>query len=85
MSIHTYGDIDAIIRERTARLTQENDRLRDENARLRRLADSICHVVDVVEYRCMAVDGPVTPTLKEMTECELRDIWQAANRMRDDK
>lgn len=31
--------------------------------------------INAIEARCMAVDGPVTPTLREMTETELADIW----------
>jgi hypothetical protein len=32
-------------------------------------------IIEAIEARCMATDGPVTPTLKEMTEQELTDIW----------
>lgn len=42
-------------------------------------ADIICNVVDMVEQRCLAADGPVTPTLQEITEGEMRRIWKAAN------
>lgn len=28
-----------------------------------------------IENRCMAADGPVAPTLQEMTEVELAKIW----------
>jgi hypothetical protein len=31
--------------------------------------------IDSIEVRCMAADGPVTPTLEEMTDAELADIW----------
>lgn len=34
-------------------------------------------VIDSVEARCMAADGPVTPTLSEMREVELRRLWLA--------
>ena len=44
-------------------------------------AQSICHTISIIETRCMAADGPVTPTLQEMTESELRLIWKAANRI----
>lgn len=39
----------------------------------------IVAIILAVENRCMAVDGPVTPTTKEMTEEELRRIYQLAN------
>lgn len=34
-------------------------------------------IVDQVESRCLAADGPVTPTLQEMREDELATLWQA--------
>lgn len=45
-------------------------------------AKAIDEVVRSVEARCMAADGPVTPTLQEMTEHELRVIWIAADSIR---
>ena len=39
---------------------------------------SILAVIDHVEARCMAADGPVTATLREMTEAEMRQIFLAA-------
>jgi hypothetical protein len=39
-------------------------------------------IVDQVEARCMAVDGPVTPTLQEITEQELSDLWHAVQTIR---
>jgi hypothetical protein len=34
--------------------------------------------IHAVENRCMAADGPVTPTCKEITDEELRKCYQAA-------
>ena len=45
-------------------------------------AKAIDEVVRSVEARCMAADGPVTPTLQEMTEHELRVIWVATESIR---
>ncbi len=46
------------------------------------VAQQACHrivnIIECVESRCMAADGPVTPTTKEITEDELRRIWLAA-------
>jgi len=39
-------------------------------------------IVDQVEARCMAVDGPVTPTLQEISEQELSDLWHAVQIIR---
>lgn len=41
-------------------------------------AERVLDVVTTVEGRCMAADGPVTPTLREMREDELRVLWRAA-------
>lgn len=38
----------------------------------------ITSIIERVENRCMAVDGPVTPTTKEIRESELRQIYNAA-------
>lgn len=38
--------------------------------------------IDRIEERCMATDGPVTPTLQEMREDELADIWARLQRIR---
>jgi hypothetical protein len=40
--------------------------------RLKRIAQIILDV----DNRCMAVDGPVTPTLEEMTQDEISEIWE---------
>jgi len=40
----------------------------------------IVSLIDAVENRCMAVDGPVTPTHQEITDEELRKIYRAAKR-----
>ena len=39
-------------------------------------------IIDAVEARCMATDGPVTPTLREMREKELSELWFAVQTMR---
>lgn len=41
---------------------------------LRRIAE----IIESVDQRCMAVDGPVTPTLREMTQDELSEIYRLA-------
>lgn len=46
----------------------------DVEERLRAIKD----IIDSVETRCLAADGPVTPTLKEMGEDELRKIYRLA-------
>jgi len=38
----------------------------------------VLDVIERVENRCMACDGPVTPTTQEITEDELRTIYLAA-------
>lgn len=43
-----------------------------------RLAE-IRRIIERIENRCMAVDGPVTPTTQKITEQELRDIYKLTN------
>jgi len=39
-------------------------------------------IVDQVENRCMAADGPVTPTLQEISEDELSELWRCVQIIR---
>lgn len=39
-------------------------------------------IIDQIEARCMAVDGPVTPTLREAEESELAELWAILQRIR---
>jgi len=43
--------------------------------RLKRIAE----IIEAVDNRCMAVDGSVTPTLKEMTQKEISEIYALAS------
>ena len=42
--------------------------------RLNRIAE----IIESVDNRCMAADGPVTPTLQEMTQDEISRIYALA-------
>lgn len=42
-----------------------------------RLAE-IAAIIEAVDHRCMAADGPVTPTLREMTQKEISRIYKLA-------
>lgn len=44
-------------------------------------ASIIARTIDKIDTRCMAADGPVTPTMQEATSVELRRIYQAAKRI----
>ena len=52
---------------------------RDLIAALNGRLDIVADVILTVENRCMAADGPVTPTSQEITEADLKAIWRAAN------
>ena len=39
---------------------------------------NVLSIIESVENRCMAADGPVTLTTREITEDELRAIYRAA-------
>lgn len=41
-------------------------------------AQMFIDTIHSVEQRCMAADGPVTPTCKEITDDELRKLYRAA-------
>ena len=52
---------------------------REQNAAIAAAeCQAILNIILRVENRCMAVDGPVTPTSKEITEGELRSIFESA-------
>jgi hypothetical protein len=55
--------------------------MRDRD-KLLRLTERFNDIVERVENRCMAVDGPVTPTLQEMQESELRELWRIIQAIR---
>lgn len=40
-------------------------------------------IIYAIENRCMAADGPVTPTLREATEKELSRLWVLIQSIRD--
>lgn len=40
--------------------------------------DAIAHIIEKVDNRCTAADGPVTPTLNEMTQEEIKEIYELA-------
>lgn len=39
----------------------------------------IAEIIEAVDDRCMAADGPVTPTLQEMTQAEISEIYRLAS------
>lgn len=53
------------------RLAQQRDDARDALAR-------IAQIIEQVYHRCQAADGPVTPTMQEMTQDELSRIYALA-------
>jgi len=47
-----------------------------QDERLNRIAQ----IIEGVDNRCMAVDGPVRSTLQEMTQAEISEIYALAKR-----
>lgn len=39
----------------------------------------IAEIIESVDQRCMAADGPVTRTLEEMTQAEMSEIYSLAS------
>jgi len=58
----------------TDRLRERFDANRERDARLRRIAE----IIETVDGRCLAADGPVTATLNEMTQQEISEIYELA-------
>lgn len=48
-------------------------------------ADVICEVLETVDGRCLAADGPVPPTLRVATDDELRQVYVAADQIRRER
>ena len=49
----------------------------DDN-KMFKYALEIQYIIDGVELRCAAADGPVTPTHAEITDAEIKRIYTAA-------
>lgn len=45
-------------------------------------ADRFCELLEAIDQRCAAADGPVPPTLSEATADELRRLYLFADRIR---
>lgn len=63
--------------ERLAAACEREKKARDADAR--RLA-AIRAIIEQVDARCAAADGPVPPTLKEMTQDEISTIYALSRR-----
>jgi hypothetical protein len=64
--------------DRESNETIANARLIAAGPELLAAAQLYIDTIEAVENRCMAVDGPVTPTHKEITDDELRAVYIAA-------
>jgi len=53
-------------------------RLQTDLRTARRSCTEIAQIIEDVDHRCMAADGPVTPTLEEMTQAEMSRIYKLA-------
>ena len=49
-----------------------------ECKRLRKLLCQISDIIEHVDNRCMAADGPITSTLQEMKHSEISKIYKLA-------
>jgi hypothetical protein len=57
---------------------QEKEDNMTNKERLKRIAE----IIERVDNRCMAADGPVTPTLQEMEQDEISEIYKLASQSR---
>jgi hypothetical protein len=82
VALHTA--IDALQSERDALLETQRKfgalmhKTMGERDSLLAVAHKFINTIECVENRCMAADGPVTRTCKEITDDELRAIYKAA-------
>lgn len=53
----------------------------DNQNRLQRIAE----IIEQVDDRCMAAEGPVTPTLSEMRQEEISEIYELAKNRKNDE
>lgn len=60
--------------------TRDNAVLIAQAPTMRAALDRIAAIIEAVDNRCMACDGPVTPTLQEMTQEEISEIYALASR-----
>jgi polysaccharide pyruvyl transferase WcaK-like protein len=56
--------------------------LRGDRDMLRARLDAIAQIIEDVDQRCIACDGPVTPTKDEITSREIVRIYRLARRRR---
>lgn len=66
-ALPTVKDLPAVHLRHKRRLTPEQ-----------RLA-KIAEIIEAVDRRAAATDGPVTPTLQEMTQAEISEIYRLAS------
>ncbi len=70
--------LDNISKARAATTTIDYGQIKAERAAAFSALYRIAEIIDQVDRRCMAADGPVTPTLQEMREGEIKEIWERA-------
>ena len=68
--------IETATRERYANDPFEPNKKRKTNS------ERFCELLEAIDTRCAAADGPVTPTLSEATADELRRLYVFADRIR---
>jgi hypothetical protein len=66
------------LREAAAALTDRQWELYDSWMLMVKRFERIVEIIEAVDNRCMAVDGPVTPTLDEMSQAEISEIYKLA-------
>ena len=54
------------------------DRKNPQVKLLKERLTAIAGIIEAVDNRCAAADGPVTPTLQEMTQAEISRIYELA-------
>lgn len=51
-------------------------------AELARVTAEFVEIIERIDHRCSAIDGPIPPTLQEATTEELRRLWNLAHEIK---
>ena len=63
------------VRQAIEKVHAERRQIDELSYRLKRIAS----IIEAVDDRCLAADGPVTPTLQEMRQEEMTEIYEHAS------
>lgn len=69
-----------LTQEEVVRVANWFDEIHGTKFSLAKRLEQITEIIEIVDNRCAAADGRVTPTLSEMTQAEISKIYKLASR-----